>query len=365
MKNDIEIVVLTKKDLFVAIECNNLWENNIVALPKSKAQWLLKNDRIKDDDVCAVIGLENNRVIGYTLVIPDLIKTKNNIIEKAYWIHIWWVISQYDGHVLGLYIFNETVKLLNSKVLINSFLEKTNPFFEKGPFKIINKRERFTIFFNLESNILVGRFSFLKHFKWLINLTNSTIVNSINYYNNRKVTKRTANLSYEYINEIDEETWIFIEPKCQDDLTVKTKSYVNWQIDNSQYIQTPIAEKFRHIFSSTGYSSNIYSYSIKIYRDNEIIGFISYILNTVEFNIKYFLAKDDISKLDCVDALVEHFFQSNAKYIITDDKNLTNEIKNRYFTIFIYRIKKKTITHKDASLDFDDVLVTDRDGRFH
>lgn len=365
MKNNFNIEVLTKKSLIEALEANTFWKNKRVPIPKSKARWLIANERIASDDVCAVIGLENGEIIGYTFVISDRIQIEKNRIEKLSWIHLWWVHEKFEGHIFGMYLFNETVKQLNGKVLINSYLERNNRFFEKGPFRIINKRKRYTIFFFLDPNILIARFRFLKYFKILIKLTNYIISGIRNYFKKKRIARKTKDVSYEYVNQIDNELWLLIEKGCKEDFVLKDKAYVNWHMDNSQYTQTPVSKKFRHSFSSTGYAPNIFLHNLKVFRGNDLIGFISYVVCAREFNVKYFLVKNSSCVSECIAALLEHFFASGSSYIITDDAQLSARIEKEYHPFYIYKIDKKTILHKDVNLSFETVSITDRDGRFH
>lgn len=365
MISNFNIVPLTRKQLQEAIDQNTYWQNNVVAMPKSKAIWLLKNERIASEDYVAIIGLENNEIVGYTLIIPDIIQTSKNETFKINWVHIWWVNKKYNGEIVGPFIFNKTLKILNKNVLLNSYLENTNKFFSKGPFNIINKRPRFTVFFNLEPSIIVSRIPVFKYLKWLITICNKTLIIGVNYLNYKKANKVTGPLTYEYINELDDESWQYIKEKCKNDFTVKSKNYINWQIDNTQYTQTPIQKKFRFTYSTTGYSPNIYSYTVKIMEEKSLIGFLSYVLNGLEFNLKYFICKDTTLEKKCLAVLIEHFIKSKASYIITDDSKLAHQIKKQYITVYTYQIEKKGIAHKNLKINFEGTILTDRDGRFH
>ena len=62
---------------------------------------------------------------------------------------------------------------------------------------------------------------------------------------------------------------------------------------------------------------------------------------------------------------MEHYLKSKASYIITDDSKLANQIKKQYKPVFTYQIQKKAIAHKNLKLNFENINLTDRDGRFH
>ena len=183
--------------------------------------------------------------------------------------------------------------------------------------------------------------------------------------NNRKAKRTTKGLIYNYMGQVDQDTWEFIEPLCGEDLIHKTREYVSWQVSNSQYMQTPVATKHPHKTLETGLSNNIYIHNLSIIRDGVIIGFLSYIVNYNEFNVKYFLVKNDADYDVCIDALMENFNKVKTKFIFTDDTRLSDTIRKRYKTIFTHKVTKKGLAHTDTKIDFDTVNILNRDGHFY
>lgn len=364
MTPNINIIALTKLALTEALENNVYWQNSRILMPKSKALWLLKNDRITADDYCAFLCLENNAIISYVLTIPDTIQLKDGALEKINWLHEWWVEPKYQGSIISSYVFNHAIKKLNKNILIESNGENAEAFFSTQ-FKSIHLKTRHTIFFILQSDIVVNKFPFLKYFKFVIDLVNVTMVKLLNINSLKKIQKRLKHITYEYINELDNQSWNFIKTNCENDFALKTKDYINWHIDNSQYLQTPISKKFNFTFSTTGFSDNIHTHSLKIIKDNQIVGFISYLFNIIEFNVKYFIPKDETYYDICVDVLVEHCLKHKATYIITDDSKLNDAINKKYFTVFTHKAEKKSKAHKTSKINLEDIVLTDRDGRFH
>lgn len=365
MNPNLKVIALTKQNLIDAINENTYWQNERVFIPKSKALWLLKNTRIEANDYCAILCFENNHLISYLLSIPDLINLEGGSQKKLNWMHEWWVAENYQSTIISSYVFNQAVKKLNKNVLIESNAENSESFFSKQ-FHTIHVKPRYTIFFRLEHSVLINKFPFIKYFKFIIHILNSTLVTLLNIKNFNKTKKSlTEDIHYEYMNEIDHDTWAFLEPRCQNDFSLKTKDFVSWHIDNSQYTQTPIAKRFHFKFSTTGFSDNIHAHTFKIIKDKQIIGFISYLFNMIEFNVKYFLSKDDAHYNICVAALIEHCLKHKATYIITDNTKLSDAINKKYITLFTYKKEKKSRIHKACDTTLNDVLLTDRDGRFH
>ncbi|MEP5341503.1 MAG: hypothetical protein ABJL44_14535 [Algibacter sp.] len=365
MDEELEVVGLTKSKLKDIVLENTFWKAGLAPMPKSKAIWLIANERIDDDDYCGVIAYESKKMIGFIYMIPDWLNTKDNTKKKAYWMIDWWINDKYKDSVLGTYIYNQAVKFANKQILIKGYTQNVQEFYDKQPFTVIASRYRYTIFFSLDASMLIGKFSFLKPFQLIIKSIDTFISSVIRKINVFKLKDKTKNIKYEFINSIDDETWSFIEPLCQNDLILKTKNYVNWQISNSQYLQTPISGKMPYTNLQTGISVNIKIHNLKLILNDKIIGFLSYIINYNEFNVKYFLVEDDTNYNICVDAIIENLIKSKRNFIFTDDTKLSNAINKRYFSLFTHKVLKKGLTHNETNFDYERTTMLNRDGHFY
>ncbi len=366
MGEDLQIKPLTKAALRKAIDKNTFWKTPLVPLPKSKAIWLLDNPRIEEEDYCGVLGLEKEKLVAFVFMFPDWLNLRNNKKQKVYWELLWWTHHNYVNTILGSYIFNEAVKLAKKKIIIKSYAENVNEFYEKQPFNIIDSRLRYTLFFGVNAEIVKGRFSFLKHFGIIVKLLEGFSTSVLRIINKFKIQKTRISLSYEYINQLDAATWNFIAPLCANDLIYKTKDYVNWQLNKFQYTQIPTTEKKQYNSLYTGEGKGIRIHNVKIIKENRIIGFLSYVVNHKEFNIKYFMVSDNANYSICVDAVMEHFILSKANFIFTDDTKLSEKLNNKYTTVFIYKKEKKALIHKSIELEKDLALkIYNRDGHFY
>ncbi|ALJ04038.1 hypothetical protein APS56_02200 [Pseudalgibacter alginicilyticus] len=363
--NDVKVINLSKKVLRDYLENDKYWCHKTTALAKSKVIWLLNNDRMGEDDVCGVIAEENNIIIGLVYMIPDTTLTSEKIEKKIYWMMYWWIADKYNGNVLSTYIYSEALRLAKNQVVVKSFAENAHSFYKKMPFKTIMSRPRYTIFFSLDPDILIAKFKFIKPLKFILNGLDYLVTKALQVYNKSKLKSNTENLNYEYINELDTQAWAFIEPLCKKDFIYKTKKYVNWQISKLQYIQTPINLKTPYSSLATGISKNIAIHNLKVLKEHKIIGFISFVVNYNELNVKYFLAENGENYNLCVDALIENFIKLQKKYIFTDDTKLANSIKQRFRTIFTHQVDKKALAHQDVDINFENQEILNSDGHFY
>lgn len=364
--DDIEIIHILKKDLKSAISNNTYWKEENVIFPKSKALWIISSPRIDDDDICAIVAKEKNEIVVLIYLMPDIAQTSTTNNEKIYWLLHWWVVPKYDGNVLSTYLFNEALRVANKKVLVKSYAENASDFYNKMPFEIINSRLRYTLFFSLDSSILFGRYPFLKSFKYPIKLIDRFSAQIFRIINTSKITSRTKNLNYEYVNEIDDPTWDEIKPLCSSDLILKTKAYLNWQISKVQYTKAPLDHKIPYKSIENGTSKNIEIFNIRITKKNQFIGFLSFLINHNELNVKYFLVKEDKFYEQCADVLMHHLITLKQNFMFIDDDELVKYISARYKTVFIHKVNKNALSHHNLVLENQETIsIKNHDGHFY
>lgn len=364
MNKDLQVISITKQMLRDAVNQDDYWGLSHLPMSKGKAQWLLKNDRISEEDFCGVLAVENKKMVAFIYLFPDYLNELNKEFKKVYWMLSWWVHEDLKSTVLGSYVFHEALRITNKNVIIKSYAESATAFYEKQPFSIITKRLRYTIFFSLEASILIGRFKFLKSVKPLLNVFDNASYWILKKVNNIILKNKIKNLKYDYVNEIDDHLWEFIEPLCKDDLILKNKNYINWQLSKEQYLQTPVSQlPYRSL--QTGVSENINIYNLKVIKEGQIIGFLSFVTNQSELNVKYFLVKNLENYDFCVDALLHNFIKVKTKFIFTDDEKLAGKIKERFKTIFTYKIHKKALIHNELNTNRKQLSIVERDGHFY
>lgn len=364
MSEDLQISGLTKQMLSDIVDENTFWKEDLAPMPRSKAIWLLSNSRINNDDYCGVIAYEQNKMVAFIFMIPDLINNGSDEGQKAYWMIDWWVTAKYKDSILGTYIYNQAINYANKQVLIKGYTANVEDFYSKQPFTVIASRLRHTIFFSLDSSMLLGRFKFLKPFKFIIDAVDVGISAIIRSINKLKIGSKTQDVNYDFINTLDHDTWHFIEPFCKKDLILKSKSYVDWQIDNNQYLQIPVGGKTPYRNLQTGISNNIHIHNLKIIKNNQVIGFISYVINYNELNVKYFVFDDEHYDTG-VNVLIENFIKSKRNFIFTDDTKLADSISKKFVIFFRHKVLKKGLVHNDTLFDYNTVTMLNRDGHFY
>ncbi|MEC3908024.1 hypothetical protein VOI54_13415 [Tamlana sp. 2201CG12-4] len=357
---DLQIVSLTRSKLKNALEQDLYWQNGTEFVPfsKSKALWLLKNNRIADDDICAILGMENNALVSFIYLIPDLIETEKGPL-KIYWSSRWWVAEKYKESILSVYTKRVSLEETKNQVIIKHLGTDTLDYYKKQPYTAFSKRNRYIFVFNLDHHLFINKFPFFKVASPLIKGVSNFSHYLIALLN--KIKFQTASLSYDYVSSINETTWLFIEKHVANDLVLKSKDYINWQIDNSQYTLKTNNIKHKCLISSI--SNAIYNTSFFIKLDGETVGFISVLIRENEFVTRYFLCDNEYYKY-CLDALMEHFTTSKCTFLLTEDEVLGSHIDKTFFSIYKNKRKLVSLAHHDIDIDFSNKKVYQQDGHF-
>ena len=98
--DDIKIISLTKNMLEHALKHDLYWgkNNQVVPFSKNEAKWLLQNERIQSEDLCAVLGYEDDELISFVYMVPDYLQTDQGH-QKVYWSNRWWIHKKYENSV--------------------------------------------------------------------------------------------------------------------------------------------------------------------------------------------------------------------------------------------------------------------------
>ncbi|WP_396601138.1 hypothetical protein [Algibacter sp. R77976] len=360
---DLKIITLTKTLLKEALDNNTYWSYNTKNIPfsKSKAKWLLENSRIEDEDVCAILGYENQDLVSFIYIIPDLINTPKGA-KKMFWSSRWWVAEKYKDTILSTYTRNLSLSATKNKTIIKYIGQETIPYYKKQPFTEFSKRTKHIIVFSLDLQLLLNKIKILRRVKPIIKLLSilsfylTALINKIKNY------KQVKNLDYEYLSFIDKHAWSFIEPFLKNDLVLKTPEYINWQIDNNQYTQTKNKNNSSHFCLINSSGNNMYNLSFLIKKE-DIIGFISILITNKEFHVRYFIT-DDKNYDNCVDALMDNFIKSKATILHTENDRLGKHISKKYFKTYSKKRELFSLVHNDIDLNTENYNVYEQDGNF-
>jgi len=363
MSQGFRTIQVTKSVLREALKDNLYWKNTrVVPFSKNKAHWLLDNSRIEENDLCAVLGYENDELVSFVYMVPDWLNTDQGS-KKVYWCRRWWIIDKYRDSVLATYTMNEAVSAVNNQVLIKYLGREVVEFYKKQPYVNFSPRTRCIILFSVNVDLLVAKVNKLTSFKKLLKPLGSMSLSLMNALNSLKVKGNIKDVECNYSSTIDDSIWNFISETCEKDIIPKSKEYINWQLSEEQYTQTTELNKLPYNCLIASISNDIYPITFSILKEGKIIGFVSYLVRNKEFEIKYFITLEEC--LDkCLDVLMHHFIKANTDTLLTENDTLGKYLQEKYHSVYINKRELNALAHKDIDFDFTNSKIYDRDGHF-
>jgi len=363
MSEGFRTIQVTKSILREALKDNLYWKNTkVVPFSKNKAHWLLQNTRIEENDLCAVLGYENDELVSFVYMVPDWLKTEQGN-KKIYWCRRWWIIDKYRDSVLPTYTMNEAVLATNNQVIIKYLGREVVEFYKKQPYANFSPRTRYIILFSLNVDLLVSKVNRLASFRVFLKPLESISLSFINTLNNFKIKRNIKDLKCNYSSIINDSIWDFISETCKKDIIPKSKEYINWQLSEEQYTQTSKLNELPYSCLIASISNNIYPKTFSIYKENKIIGFVSFLVRSKEFEIKYFIASDKYFD-KCLDVLMDHFIKADTDTLLTENDTLGKHIQERYYSVYTNKRELNALAHRDINFDFTNLKIYDRDGHF-
>ena len=203
-------------------------------------------------------------------------------------------------------------------------------------FKMLELRTDYTMYLAPPTDPLINKFKFLKPFRFLVKFGSSLTRFIFATLNSLKLNRLKNSILYNYIENLDQETWDFIEPKLSRGLTRRTKASFNWQINNPQYYDPLKPEK---------------SQMVKILVGEKLVGFIAFTKLDNQLRVLCCLAEDTTAMKLCVVSLIDHCVKSNSDSIRTYDETLAANIRSRAFLLYFHKVQMKAINHKSINLD--------------
>ena len=363
--NNLKIITLTKLELSQAISENKYW-NGVIEPPlsKNKAKWLVENKRAADDDVLAVLGYENNTIIGFVHMIPDFVKIDNGNTKKIFWSQKWWVSDKYKGTLLPAYIKKQSLGSCFNQLIVRFLGDNTRAYYKKQPFTQFSERKRYIIVFSLDHKLLIYKKSGLKKIKALLKVIDSLSRRVLATLNILKSKLKSADVTYSSVNSVSEEVWQFLEKHLVNDLVPKSKEYINWQITNKQYhLLNKGQDKLDYKCLLGTISKKIYNINFVVKNDDVTVGFISGFVSGNRFIVRYFIYEESYYD-DCLNVLMKALIDSKCTILQTENYKVGEGLSNKYFKVYVDSKELLSLIHNDVNINIDDSMVFDQDGSY-
>jgi len=337
-----QIVSYNKFDLQRFIESEFFKKLNKIPISKHRALSHINNPYCADDDILLWTAYENETLLGYSSVLPDMI-VRNGQKEKIYWSSSTWREESEQKNTLAATLILKILELYKNQLFITDFGAELEKSYSKlRIFKPIETEFGTTFYRNLAfSQTIKRRFPKLKSIVPIYSFFEK-FFNFVLFFN-RKIFTKKIKINLEIIeNKIfDIEFDYFIKNYCTENQLIERDSkFFEWIIKYPWVLQGKFDdENKRYYFSSK--AEQFEYHSIKIYDKQKLVGFIFLKIRDKRLTVSFSYLNEVCAK----DAANYIFNLINVKKIDTitvfDKKLLVELTKKRTKYIFAKKTAKK------------------------
>lgn len=288
-----ELRTYTIAELDSEIASGAFWrqEEKNIPITRYRARAHVENPRAQRSDLALVTMHDNDRLIGYLGVMPDILNLPGKK-KKIGWLTCWWTHPEYGGKGIGQSILDRIHNWYDGAIGCSEFTELGQKAAERSG--KLWKKEISGTEFELGSDEQVS--------EWLIQQQPSLHPEQL-----------------EYVQEIDRETEHFIRLYRHEELTKRTTAELNWLLRYPWVISAPFNDrtKERLFFSST--AGRFMYQAFKVFSDDaRLIGFVILSIRDDRMTTPYvYTTEIEREKKLVVQAMALHAAALNVKKIKT------------------------------------------------
>ena len=349
-----QIISYNKYELQKFIESDFFKQLKKIPISKHRAISHINNPYCADDDVLLWAAYEDNMLMGYLGVLPDMI-VRNNREEKIYWASCFWTDKAFRKTEIAATLFFSLIEKYEKQLFIAGFTPSLErPYQKSGIFQPTQHRLGDYLYRNLAfSERIKTQFPKLKSIVPLYSLVEKCF--NFTLFLGRKLIpeKITPNFSMVENTIFDAEFDDFVKKYCNENqLVVRSSSYFDWIIKYPWVLQgTSDKESERYNFSSK--AEQFEYHSVKIYKGQQMEGFMLLKIRDKRLTIS-FSYLNDICVQDAVNFIFQIANAQNLTVIISFDDKLSSELKKKRLKyIFSKKNKKQYLFPLHYSISFD------------
>lgn len=272
-----KIKTFTVNDLKTALVLEDFWQTPTLPITKHRALSHCRNPRAEADDPVLLVAYQDDRVIGYLGILPDIIFA-NDVGYKMGWLTSWWVDPTCATTGVGALLLFSALNAYNQYVGVSGSSREARKALEASQkFMAIKSLPGLDIRLRLNATrYILRKLPLTKIFRGLFKIFDSVMDEVVNFrsYIWQRHNDPGRGLTFEYIATIDEETGRFIQRHHQHDLTRKEKSDLSWIMNNPWIISAPLKDTVSKRFYFSSRADRFLYLGVKVFvNQSEMIGF--------------------------------------------------------------------------------------------
>lgn len=283
-----EIKTLNKGQLRDFINSKEYKTMPFVPISYHRAISHINNPRAEDSDTLLVLLYENEEMLGYMGILPDILFT-NSREEKIGWLSCLWVNPKHRGRQIAQKLLSTCYDSYDGKIMLTEFTEAAGRLYDKSGYfgQPFNKEGiRLYIRSNL-AGILAPKKNLFKTIKPILKVSDfgANVFLDLKFLRRPKLNKE---IFVEQLNEIDNIISDFIADKQADELFRRGKKELKHIISNPWILPFKDADDTLKRYHFSAFDKSFDFIPLKITDKNRnIIGFLLFAMRGKNLKMPY------------------------------------------------------------------------------
>lgn len=321
-----EIKGLNKFELNEFIQSKEYENLSFVPISKHRAISHIHNPRALPSDQLLFLAYEEDRLLGYLGVLPDLLWEANESYHCG-WLSCLWIDPEQRGKNIAMQLVSAALEAWENKILITEYTAAAERLYSKTKafqhFKTI-EGIRFYRRFEL-ARILPPKKDYFLRIKPILRLVDSSF-NFLLHIFSRKIRIQGDDVHYTLENNFDAEALKFIQSNKEENSFMRAKEELNW-ILNYPWIYSGEQDEWSKKYHFSSIDKRFDFKVIKVYESKKLINVlmisirnrhlkIPYIfsqgsINSIAFCIQRILQDENIATLSCYHPQLTAYLKQN------------------------------------------------------
>ena len=302
-----------------------MWDN--IPISRHRAMSYIHNPRSLPSDVVLYLAYIGDRLVGYRTIFPDSITFGEKVI-KVGWLSGNWVDPNFRRRGIASKLFESALVDWNNRLLFTNYAEESKAVYDKtGTFKRVYTLNGVRLYIRpCLTRILCAKKRQFKYYKVLWQAIDFlfSIMNPLPLFSS--LIRQPSGIKYEYLNMADPQVIKIFENETSKTPTHRTGKELNWILTHPWLVSAPQGDIIgkKYFFSSS--PKRFESFLVKVYRDNDFLGFILFNLNEKFITTPYIMCREGEERIFAV-ALLKHAVNLGACRVTTYHQLLGKELK--------------------------------------
>lgn len=318
-------------------------------ISRVRADSLIHNPFVKDDDVIVVSATDNEKIVGFTAMFPE------HLVRPDVWISnptTLYADPKYAGEFIGYYVTQKLHETSRGRLVIGSDIAPATVLIDKllGLQAETFNRRRFV----MDRKIVVRSF---RNFGSLI----------LEPWRKKKQGKNIKNLvasinddiKLEYTDFVDDESYKFMLSHCGGNMFVRTKEALNWLVKYPFRVESPLKGRLRKDCEFSSQCISFKTHLAKVFHRNEMVGFFMLAKRESDVHVMMLYYEDDM-KEQVYASLLEQVLKMNPHQLwslyldfngFVDSQKISLE---SYDESFVFTHPKELVMDKSLQLQGSD-----------